>query len=167
MKFDIQKFARDWQDTTYRGNRRWSGNWGRVWINDMLIFEIQGFEAKITEDRDDVIIGQSKDSKIVSLTGEGTITIKRVLDSGISEYWESIKAGQDMRFKIVGAIQDPDMWDNNEQRIQIENVWLNEVDVMHFTKGEVVETEIPFGFTPEDVSFIKTVTSSATGSTQA
>jgi len=158
FKFDIQRH-RDWQDTAYRGNRRWSGNWGRVWIDNVLIFEIESFEAKITNDRDDVIIGQSKDSKIVSLTGEGTITIKRVLDSGISAYWESVKAGHDTRFTIVGAIKDPDMVKGQEQRIQIENVWLNEVDVMHFTKGEVVETEIPFGFTPEDVRFLSTVQS--------
>jgi len=156
FKFDLQRH-RDWQDTTYRGNRRWSGNWGRVWLDNNLLFELTAFEAKINEDRDDVIVGQSKDSKIVSLTGEGTITVKRVLDSGISLYWESIKAGHDMRFTIVGAIQDPDMVRGQEQRIQIENVWLNEVDVMHFTKGEVVETEIPFGFTPEDVNFLSTV----------
>ena len=158
FKFDIQRH-RDWQDTTYRGNRRWSGNWGRVWLNNNLIFEIDSFECSITEDREDVIIGQSKDSKIVSLTGEGTITVKRVLDSGISAYWESIKAGHDTRFTIVGAISDPDMVRGQEQRISIENVWLNEVDVMHFTKGEVVETEIPFGYTPEDVRFISVVES--------
>lgn len=155
--FDIQRFARDWQDTTYRGNRRWSGNWGRIWLEGNLVFECTAFEAKITEDRDDVIIGQSKDSKIVSLTGEGTITIKRVLDSGISAYWESIKAGHDVRFTIVGAIQDPDMVKGQETRIQIENVWFNGFQPLHYTKGEVVEDELEFGFTPEDLRFLSTV----------
>ena len=156
FKFDIQRH-RDWQDTTYRGNRRWSGNWGRVWLNNNLIFEIDSFECSITEDREDVIIGQSKDSKIVSLTGEGTITVKRVLDSGISAYWESIKAGHDTRFTIVGAISDPDMVRGQEQRISIENVWFNGFQPLHYTKGEVVEDELEFGFTPEDLRFLSTV----------
>ena len=75
--FDIQRH-RDATDVLYRGNRRWSGNFGRIWIEGSLIFDIESFECKVTMDREDVIIGQSKDSKIVGLTGEGTITVKRV-----------------------------------------------------------------------------------------
>ena len=29
-KFKIQRFARDPEDVTYRGRRRWSGNYGMV-----------------------------------------------------------------------------------------------------------------------------------------
>ena len=155
-KFDIQRF-RDETDVTYRGNRRWNGNFGRVWVNGDLLFEINAFECKVTADREDVIIGQSKDSKIVSLTGEGTITIKKVFNRGFSTYMENLKAGHDVRFTIVAALSDPDMINAQKERISIENVWFSELDIMHFTKGEVVETEIPFGFTPEDLTYLETV----------
>ena len=155
-KFDIQRF-REETDVTYRGNRRWNGNFGRVWVNGDLLFEINSFECKVTADREDVIIGQSKDSKIVSLTGEGTITIKKVFNRGFSTYMENLKAGHDVRFTIVAALSDPDMINAQKERISIENVWFSELDIMHFTKGEVVETEIPFGFTPEDLTYLETV----------
>jgi len=164
MKFDLQRF-RETSDITYRGRRRWNGNFGRVWVDSSLLFEIVSFEAKITPDRDDVIIGQSKDSKIVSLTGEGTITIKKVFNRGFREYVNNLKNGYDVRVKIVASLQDPDMLNAGEERIEIDNVWFNEVDVMHFAKGEVVETEMPFGFTPEDLSYSNVVSSGTTVST--
>lgn len=155
-------YTRDSEDVTYRGRRRWSGNFGRVWVDDSLLFEIVSFELKVTPDREDVIIGQSKDSKIVSLTGEGTITIKKVYNRGFQEYLNNLKAGNDVRCKLVASLKDPDMLNSSEERIEVENVWFNELDVMHFTKGEVVETEIPFGFTPEDLKYINVVTKTDT-----
>lgn len=156
LKFDLQRH-RDATDINFRGNRRWSGSHGRVWLSGTLLFEISAFECKVTEDREDVYLGISKDSKIVSLTGEGTITVKRVLDSGMSVYWEEVKRGHDPRFTIVAAIQDPDAWRGQEQRISIENVWFNDFSPLHFAKAEVVEDEISFAFTPEDLSFISTI----------
>lgn len=159
FEFDLQRFAfsRDSEDTTYRGNRRWSGNWGRVWIDNDLVFELNAFELKVVADRDDVIIGQSKDSKIVSLTGEGSMTIKKVFNRGFKDMLEKWEAGNDVRVALVGSLKDPDMLNEGEERIEVSNLWFNELDIMHFTKGEVVETEIPFGFTPEDLKYAKTV----------
>ena len=162
--FDLQRFGREATDITYRGRRRWSGNFGRCWIDSDLLFEIVSFEAKVTPDREDVIIGQSKDSKIVSLTGEGTIVIKKVFNRGFNSYMENLKNGHDVRCKIKATLQDPDMLNSGAESIEIENVWFNEVDVMHFNKGEVVETEIPFGFTPEDLKYTSTVERSDTTS---
>lgn len=153
MEFDIQQFARDYQDTVFRGRRRLSGNWGRLYIGGVMIFEISAFEAKITADRDDVIIGQSKDSKIVSLSGEGSFTIKQVFSRGFDKLLKNWQDGYDERFIFVGEIKDPDTVQHQRERVRFENVWVNEIDVMKFTKGEVVEKEIPFGFTPEDVYY--------------
>ena len=155
-KFDIQRF-REETDVTYRGNRRWNGNAGKVWINGELIFEINAFECKITADREDVIIGQSKDSKIVSLTGEGTMTIKRVFNRGFAEYLENLKAGHDTRFRLVAALSDPDAIKGQSERISIENLWFNDFSPLHFEKGTVIEDELSFGFTPEDLSYLETV----------
>lgn len=148
---------RDAEDVKYRGRRRWNGNHGKVWWDGNLIFEISKFEAKVTPDREDVIIGNSKDSKIVSLTGEGSITIKSVINRNINAYLEEYKNGHDPRATIVGLLDDPDMVDGQKERITIDNVWFNEMTLMLFEKGQVVEKEYPFGFTPEDASFIEDV----------
>lgn len=149
--------ARDVEDVTYRGRRRWNGNHGRVWWDGKLLFEISKFEAKVTSDREDVIIGNSKDSKITSLTGTGTFTIKSVINRNINDYLEEWKAGHDPRANIVGLLEDPDMVDGQKERCSIDNVWFTELMLMSFEKGKVVEKEFPFGFTPEDASFIETV----------
>ena len=176
MNFDLQRFATDYQrgneERIYNGRRRISGNFGRVWVQNvdqlpsthgdytsgaMLIFEIQSFEAKITADRDDIIIGFSKDSKIVSLTGEGTITTKKVFTRGLDALLESYKKGHDVRVKIVAALSDPDTVNNDEEWVELDNVWFNEIDLMRFEKGTVVEQTIPFGWTPQDTKYTSTI----------
>lgn len=153
MEFNIQRFARDYQDTLYRGRRRLSGNWGRLYIGGVMIFEISAFEANVTAERDDVIIGQSADSKITQLKGEGSFTIKQVFSRGFDKLFENWKNGYDERFVFVGEIKDPDTVDHQRERIRIENVWVNELPLQKWAKGEVIEKEISWGFSPEDVYF--------------
>ena len=150
--------ARDNEDIIFRGNRRISGNFGRVWLNNNLVFEISSFEAKITADRDDVIIGVSKDSKITSLTGEGTITTKKVFTSGLNELLTKWQAGNDPRVTIIAELADPDAVLGQKERVRIENVWFNDLPLMNFSKGEVIEQELTFGFTPEDVKYENAIT---------
>ena len=77
---------RDAEDVIYRGRRRWNGNHGKVWWDGLLLFEISKFEAKVTAQREDVIIGNSVDSKITGLKGEGSFTIKSVINRNINTY---------------------------------------------------------------------------------
>lgn len=157
FEFDLQRFARDAEDVTYRGRRRWNGNHGKLWVDGKLIFEISKFECKVTADREDVIIGNSKDSKITSLTGEGSFTVKSVVNRNISYLLEEWKAGHDPRCTLVGLLEDPDMIDANKERVSVDNVWFNELTLMTFEKGVMVEKEYPFGFTPEDAEFMEVV----------
>ena len=145
--------ARDYQDLKFRGRNRLSGNWGRLYINGVMIFEISAFEAKVTANRDTVIIGQSEDSKITSLAGEGSFTIKSVFTRGYNRLLENWKSGYDERFVFVGVIRDPDTYLKQEERIRIENVAIDSLEIMKFEKGSVVEKTVDFHFTPEDLYF--------------
>ncbi len=157
-KFDIQRFSsRDWEDVTYRGRRRWSGNHGQVWINNEKIFEHKSFEAKVVINDEDVTIGDSVDRKVVGLAGEGEIVIVNVFNRGFSDYLAELKNGHDPRFTIVAKHEDPDMLNAGKERIIIDNVWFEELVLMQFEKGTVRETTIPFGFTPQDAYYTETV----------
>ena len=156
-KFSLQRFARDPEDVTYRGRRRWSGNHGMVWINGEKIFEHKSFEAKVVINDEDVPIGNSVDRKVVGLSGEGELVIMNVFNRGFAEYLEEQKAGHDPRFTIIGKHEDPDMLKAGKERIVIDNVWFDEIQLMQFEKGTVRETTIPFGFTPEDAIYMETV----------
>ena len=37
IAFNLQRFARDPEDTMYRGRRRWSGNHGMIWLNNSKV----------------------------------------------------------------------------------------------------------------------------------
>lgn len=156
-QFNIQRFARDPEDVTYRGRRRWSGNHGMVWIDNEKIFEHKSFEAKVVINDEDVIIGDSVDRKVTGLAGEGEIVIVNVFNRGFSTYLEELKAGHDVRFTIIGKHEDPDMLNAGKERISIDNVWFEELVLMQFEKGAIRETTIPFGFTPEDAKYLETV----------
>ncbi|WP_288839251.1 phage tail tube protein [uncultured Megasphaera sp.] len=149
--------ARAAEDIKYRGNRRWNGSWGKVWWDNELLFEISKFEANVTADREDVLVGIDKDSKIVSLTGEGTITIKSVINRNINKYLEAWKNGLDPRATIVALIDDPDAVDGQKERTTFDNVAFDKLAMMSFEKGKVVEKEFPFRFTPSDSQFIETI----------
>ena len=145
------------EDVIYRGRRRWNGNHGKVWWDGLLLFEISKIEAKVTAQREDVIIGNSVDSKITGLKGEGSFTIKSVINRNINTYLEEWKNGHDPRANIVGLLEDPDAVDGQNERCSIDDVWFNELTLMTFEKGNVVSKEFPFGFTPEDATFIEVV----------
>lgn len=65
-----------------RGNNQVNGSWGQVWWDSELVFELESFEAKVTAEREDVVIGMDKDSKLVGLKGEGTMKVKKVFSRG-------------------------------------------------------------------------------------
>lgn len=149
--------ARSPFDVQYRGRRCWNGSHGKVWWDNELLFEIEKFEVNVEPQREDVLIGNSVDSKIVSLKGTGTITIKSVINRNLNKFLEEWKAGHDPRTTLVGLLEDPDMIDAQKERVSIDNVWFNKLDLMSFEKGKVVDKEYPFGFTPEDAAYVETV----------
>lgn len=171
MNFEIQRFATDYSrnsyDSRFTGRRRLSGNYGRLYISlgagtgtgqnadeeVIPVFEVNAFNAKIIADRDDVIVGISKDSKIVSLTGEGEFTVKYVYDRGFTQLVKDWAAGHDTRITLIGTLADPDAIGYGEEKIKIVDCWINEMEIMNFEKGSVVERTIPFGFAPDLVTF--------------
>ena len=135
-----------------RGNRTITGAYGELWLDNEKVADLKSIEAKISADRTDVQLGLSVDSKITGLKGEGTLTIYKVYTRGkkILENWAK---GKDTRSRIVTSIKDPDSLRGQEERVSIDNVWFNSIDLVKFSRGEIVEEEIPFGFTPSDVKY--------------
>lgn len=135
-----------------RGNQTISGAYGTLWLNNEKVMELKSVEVKVTAERTDIQLGLSIDSKITGLKGEGSITVDKVYTRG-KKLLEDWLKGKDTRSRIVTSIQDPDAVGKGEERVSIDNVWFNAIDLAKFTRGEVVEEELPFGFTPEDVKY--------------
>lgn len=137
---------------TIRGYHTIAGAHGTLWIDNVKIMEFTKVNAKVTADRKDVQLGLSVDSKIVALKGEGSVTIEKVYSRGkkIIEKWVK---GNDVRTRIITNLADPDTPGKQEERISLDNVWFNSIDLINIARGEVVEEEYPFGFTPEDLKY--------------
>lgn len=135
-----------------RGNEIITGAYGELWLDNEKVAELKSIEAKISAERADVQLSLSVDSKIIGLKGEGTLTVFKVYTRGkkILENWAK---GKDIRSRIVTSIKDPDSFRGQEERVSIDNVWFNSVELAKFSRGEIVEEETPFGFTPSDVRY--------------
>lgn len=133
-----------------RGHRTLSGLWGEVWIDGEKIFELSKIELKVTANREDVQLGLSVDSKITGLKGEGSYTVKKVYTraKAILESWTK---GQDVRVNIIAKLQDPDAVGGQVERWSCDNVWHNELPVVNWEKGGIIEEEVSIGFTPTDL----------------
>lgn len=133
-----------------RGNKTLSGTWGELWINGVKCFEFSKIEIKVTVNREDVQIGLDIDSKMTGLKGEGSFTVKKVYTRA-KTILESYTKGEDVRSQIITKLSDPDAVGKQQERWAVDNLWFNEVPVVNWEKGGIIEEETPFGFTPTDL----------------
>ncbi len=141
------------------GRRVINGSFGTLWWDGELVFELTSFNAKATANRDKVQMAGSldEDSKITSLTGEGTFKIKKVFSRGLATLLAAWKAGTDPRSQLMGRLKDPDTLNDGAERVVINNVWFNELTLMDFEGGKPGEMDYPFGFTVSDVNYPDTI----------
>ena len=136
---------------TIRGNRILSGTYAEVWVDGEKIFEVSKIELKVTANRADVQIGLDVASKMTGLKGEGAYVVKKVYTraKAVLEKW---KKGSDVRVQIIAKLQDPDAVNGQIERWSVDNVWHNELPVVNWEKGGIVEEEVSIGFTPSDLT---------------
>lgn len=60
------------------------------------------------------------------------------------------KKGQDTRHTLVARLEDPD--NGGYETIQLDNCWYNDVSLMNFENGKIVEEEFSGGFTDHDLT---------------
>lgn len=135
-----------------RGNVVVAGAFGTLWIDDQKVMEMKSVTATVEPNRTDVQLGLSVDSKITGLKGSGTCTLMKVYTRG-KKLLESWNKGEDLRTRITTKIEDPNTPGKQIERVTIDNVWFNSIDLIKITKGEAIEEEMPFGFTPEDSKY--------------
>ncbi|MGL4998263.1 MAG: phage tail tube protein, partial [Cetobacterium sp.] len=110
------------QERRLRGNEILTGSYGQMWIDNQKVAEFKEVEAKVTADREDVIIGISKDSKIVSLSGTGSFTLEKVYTRANDVLKDWVK-GKDKRVKLTFKLEDPDSVGGQIERVTLDNVW--------------------------------------------
>lgn len=123
-----------------------SGTHGYLWWNGSICYEITSFEAKITANRETINFAGDMwdDSKLMGIAGEWSATIKKVYSRG-KEVAEKLAQGIDERLTLIGKLEDPD--NGGTERIQLDSCWLDELTLMQFENGSIIEDEFSGGFT--------------------
>lgn len=133
-----------------KGKNVINGKFGKVWWDGELIAELDGFEVKLTANREEVpMMGEmAPDSKLTGVTLEGTLKFKKMYSRAQKKLAKAFMEGKDPRSQIVASLDDPDAF--GAERISLENVWFNEVTLMAFENGTLGQEEVPFGLTDFD-----------------
>lgn len=137
-----------------KANEVMNGTFGKVWINGQKFANIKSFEAKLTFDWEEVDIAEDtgKHQKYMGYQGEGTMTFHKVDSAVLKLVQEDIKAGKMPDIMIVGSLADPAAL--GAERVQLDEVTLDELMLLKFEMKTVGEEEVPFkfaSFTPLDL----------------
>lgn len=129
-----------------KANEVINGSFGKVFINGNKFANIKSFEAKLTFDWEEVDISEDlgKHQKFMGYQGEGTMVFHKVDSSILRMIIDDLKQGKMPEIMIVGALQDPASL--GAERIQLNEVTLDETTLMKFENKTIGEEEVPFKF---------------------
>lgn len=134
-----------------------NGAHGTCYFNGLPVFEMENVSAEIEVRRAEEQIGMDVDSKILGLSGKGTLTLRHTYDRGFSEFLEAYKKGLDPRSVMEVVINDPDSFGGQRETVSIQNVWFNNIKLLEIEVGEIVKKTHEFGFTPTSSGFTEVI----------
>ena len=129
-----------------------NGTHGSLWINDQEISEVKSFQVKAEFQKEEVkIAGQmATDTKYMGYSVKGSLSLHKVNSRMIRFISDSIKAGKEPRFTLIGKLADPDS--DGVERIALNNVSFDDLTLFDFEVGALGQVECPFTF--DDYNFL-------------
>ena len=128
-----------------------NGTHGSLWINDQEVSEVKSFQVKAEFQKEEVkIAGQmATDTKYMGYSIKGSLSLHKVNSRMIRFISNSIKAGKEPRFTLIGKLADPDA--DGVERIAVKNVSFDDLTLMDWEVGAIGQSEHPFTATDWDV----------------
>ncbi len=123
-----------------------AGTWGEVWIDDTYMAEVTKFRAEVNASYEDVkrarhlMVGK----KLVSLEGEGEVTLHKVTSFLMKKISDSLKEGKSPSFKIIGKLNDPNA--AGGERIALYNCKFEKTTLADWENGSIGEESYSFTF---------------------
>ena len=128
-----------------------NGTHGSLWINDQEVSEVKSFQVKAEFQKEEVkIAGQmATDTKYMGYSIKGSLSLHKVNSRMIHFISDSIKAGKEPRFTLIGKLADPDA--DGVERIVVKNVSFDDLTLMDWEVGAIGQSEHPFTATAWEV----------------
>ena len=128
-----------------------NGTHGTLWINDEEIAEAKSFQVKVEFQKEEVktVGSMVTDTKFMGYTVKGSLALHKVNSRMIKHLSDSIKAGKEPRFILMGKLADPDS--EGTERIVVKNVSFDDLVLMDFEVNSLGGTEHPFTATDWEI----------------
>lgn len=95
-------------------------------------------------------------ARLSGLKGEGSYTVKKVYIQSKRKSWRTGKRAW-CPCRGIAKLADPDAVGGQIERWACDNVWHNEIPVVNWEKGGIIEEEVSIGFTPSDLQNLDAV----------
>lgn len=127
-----------------------SGTWAELWLDGELVGECYGCQAKVTADKEKIAMcgRMMSDSKVMGLSGTGSIRLHKVSSRMIELLGEAMKTGSDPRFTLISKLKDPDAY--GAERVALYGVSFDDLTLIDWEAKTVGRTECPFTFSDFD-----------------
>ena len=127
-----------------------NGTHGSVFLDGEEVAELKAFQAKLEFQKEEVKVAgkMATGTKYMGYSGKGSLTLHKVNSRMINYISDSIKAGKEPRFTLIGKLADPDA--DGVERIALNNVSFDDLTLFDFEVGALGQTECPFTFTDYD-----------------
>lgn len=137
-----------------KANEVINGTFGKVYINGNKLANIKSFEAKLTVEYEEIDIAEDpgKHQKYMGYSGEGTMVLHKVDSTILKMMKDDLKAGKVPDIMIVASVSDPNS--KGTERVQFDEVTIDELTLLKFELKTIGEEEVPFkfaDFTPLDL----------------
>lgn len=134
----------------YPARQALAGTFGRVWLDGVEIGIVTNIQATVNNTYEDVPVGTDIDRKLMSQTGEGSLTFNQV-NNITSATFKKYQGGKDPRFVIEANLKDPNAINGQQEGYTINNVSFDSIPLINWENGALISKEMPFRFTPSDV----------------
>ena len=125
-----------------------NGTWGEVKINDEVVAEAIGLEAKVTIDKEEVkqTGTLAKGYKLTGTDGKGTIKLNKVYSRMIKLMNADMQAGRSTVAQIETCLKDPASGGKME-KITLKGCIFDELILADWEAKKIGEESVPFTFT--------------------
>lgn len=123
-----------------------NGTWGKVYLDGNLVAECDSFKAvsKYTKEAVNMCGKMEEDNKITGVQNTGNIRLKKVFSRMASLIGDKVSNGQDVRFTVISALEDPDAF--GKESIQLSDVSFDDLTLMDWEAAKTNTTDVAFTF---------------------
>lgn len=135
----------------YRPERVINGTHSSVWVGDVEYVQSTSLSAKLSLQKTEVNQTGTlyKGYKVTGIEGKGNLKGNKIDSFFVKLILDSLKEGKTVTTQIRSKLADPEA--AGAEDILLTGVTFDEIDVINWEAGKLIEEDLPFSFTGAEV----------------